>query len=112
MNHNFSEKTYYKSQFQKLTLCFLSVYKKFKKEVHTYVLQTENKIIFIFLAIAIMLRIFFVILHIFQLITFAYGDNRPIVQILGHRILNCTANENNFNELDCKCAHSNVSWNS
>ena len=112
MNHKFSEKTYYKSQFQKLIFCFLSVYKKFKKEVHTYVLQTENKIIFIFLAIAIMLGLIFVILHIFQLISFAYGDKRPIVQILGHRNLNCAANENNFNELDCKCAHSNVSWDS
>ena len=57
-----------------------------------------------------MLRLIFVILHIFQLIIFAYGDKRPIVQILSHRNLNCTTNENNVNELDCKCAHNNVSW--
>ena len=59
-----------------------------------------------------MLRLIFVILHIFKLIIFAYGDKRPIVQILSHRNLNCTTNENNFNELDCKCAHNNVSWDS
>ena len=56
-----------------------------------------------------MLRSFFVVLYIFQFITFAYGDKRPIVRIVGHHNLNCTENENNFTELECKCVRKNVS---
>ena len=41
----------------------------------------------------IQFRSFFIFLYISCLITFTYGDKRPILQIIGHHNLNCAANE-------------------
>ena len=46
----------------------------------------------------IQFRSFFIFLYISCLITFTYGDKRPILQIIGHRNLNCAANEKHFHE--------------
>ena len=55
-----------------------------------------------------MLRSFFVVLFLFGLITFAYGDKRLIEQAVGGHNLSCTENEINY-ELECKCVGNKVS---